>query len=111
MKLEAMLPKNAAVEAMDDILPLFILCLARSKIRKPFFLSNLLLDWMTDEQRAESEGQVVEGPTCIDLFSLGCHFSSILDSRMRYKNPISLIEKTWGGSHELNLQNRCFFAP
>lgn len=55
MKLEATL----SLHAMDETLPLFISVFAKSDLRKPFFLSNLLLDWMSPEQQAESEGQIV----------------------------------------------------
>lgn len=55
MKLEA----GRFLESMDEILPLFICCLIQSKIQTPHFLANLLLDWMSSDQQAESEGQTV----------------------------------------------------
>ena len=59
MKVEAMICSGNVLESMDEILPLFIIAMIRSRIEKPNLLANLLLDWMNQEQKAESEGQIV----------------------------------------------------
>ncbi|CAD7942192.1 unnamed protein product [Amoebophrya sp. A120] len=59
VRTEIKLEAPCTLEGMDQVLPVFICCLLQSKIRHPFFLCNLLLDWLSNDQAAESEGQVV----------------------------------------------------
>lgn len=59
LKTRVLEDNDREVVTMDEVFPIFVFCLIRSRLSSPFTLWNVLYDSLSDHQRLDSEGRYI----------------------------------------------------